>query len=374
MASIYKKGDSPVIWIHFKDETGKWRGKPTSYRWSNFGDVRQAKLMARRQSEKEVLQKPAHASENFENWVLHWIQAQWGSGSSGTLTRYKRLWVLLGHFLQEQRITAPLQIRFNHAEIYRQYRLRQGVSINTVILELQFLSQVMRQAVRLGYCPVNPLVQLGMKKAPPKEKQAWTDEEIRTVSVEIERSNDDFLKASFYLGLYQAARLRQCQIPLDCIDFKHNVIHWPAASVKGYKAFSQPIDPRLKPMLKKLVDKRREEKHQLLAVAPAFPSLKYRDIFKKLGLPHLCHHGLRVTWITRAAINNVHPSQAMQFVNHGTTAIHRAYQKLNVAAVAHVPSLLSLPELTPISSVRAGKARRGNARASLTVRTKNGNR
>jgi hypothetical protein len=101
MASVYKKGKSPVIWIRYKDDTGKWKGKPTSYRWSNLGDIRQAKLMARRQAEKEVLRKPAHSSENFENWVLHWIQAQWGNGGSlGTLTRYKRLWMLLSGFLR----------------------------------------------------------------------------------------------------------------------------------------------------------------------------------------------------------------------------------------------------------------------------------
>jgi hypothetical protein len=61
MASIYHKNCSPVIWIRYKNEEDKWKGKPTQYRWNNFGEVRQAKLLARKQTEIEQTRPGAAA-------------------------------------------------------------------------------------------------------------------------------------------------------------------------------------------------------------------------------------------------------------------------------------------------------------------------
>ena len=54
MASIYHKGASACIWLRYRDSTGKWRGKPTAYKWSNPGDVRQGRRLAERATEREA--------------------------------------------------------------------------------------------------------------------------------------------------------------------------------------------------------------------------------------------------------------------------------------------------------------------------------
>jgi hypothetical protein len=61
MASIYHKGESKTIWIRFQNEAVQWKGKPTAYKWSNFGDVRQAKRLAEKQSKILRQQSPAAA-------------------------------------------------------------------------------------------------------------------------------------------------------------------------------------------------------------------------------------------------------------------------------------------------------------------------
>ena len=73
MSSIYHKKDSPYISIRYKNEANKWKGKPTKYRWENFGEVRQAKLLARKQTQIEQTRAPHGSHQDFDAWVVSWL-------------------------------------------------------------------------------------------------------------------------------------------------------------------------------------------------------------------------------------------------------------------------------------------------------------
>lgn len=343
MASTYRRPNSPFIWIRFKDETGKWRGKATGYRGDNPGDVRQAKMVARRHSETERIRTP-HSTENWDVWVDAWMSVRYASRDATTWQVYGRYWRHLRRWMELHGISAPAQLLYRHVQEYRAHRMEEeGAANNAVIQELKFLGVVMGEAVRRGFAKANPFTRMGLQKAPAKEKSVWTDAEIRKVAAAIGEA-PHWMQVTFLLGLYQAARLRQCAVPLDDVDLDRKRITY--RKTKGNKPFTQPLDARAVEPLRKLIAIREAAGEKMLCTFPVLPSLEWRRFLDGLELFHLVHHGLRVTWITRAAKGGkVTLSQAKRFVNHGSSAVHALYQKLNADDVAHVPAALDLPEL-----------------------------
>jgi hypothetical protein len=53
-----------------------------------------------------------------------------------------------------------------------------------------------------------------------------------------------------------------------------------------------------------------------------------------LGLPHLSHHGLRVSWISKAAVSGIPEAVARKFANHSSATVHRIYQRVGLEDVA----------------------------------------
>lgn len=340
MASTYTRPNSPFIWIRFK-EGSKWKGKPTGYLKNNFGDERQARLLAHKQSLKEHEESPQRIGGAWGDWVERWISDRYRH--SATATIYRRYWRRLERWLIANRLLVPSQILYRHAQEYHRWRTGQGTGNNTAIHELKFLGVVIGEAVKRGYCTGNPLVRMGMRRTRPKEKAAWTNKEIQHVARSIHFA-PQWMQATFWLGLYQSARLRQCAVPIADIDFRRLRIIY--RKTKGDKPFTQPLDKRIVVPLEAIVRARTAEGHQLLCDIPALPSVEWREFLDVIGLHHLSHHGLRVSWITRAALSGkVTMAEAKRFCNHASTTVHEAYQKLSITDVAHVPSGIDFPEL-----------------------------
>ena len=115
MASIYHKNYSPYIWIRYKNEDSKWKGKPTKYRWENSGEVRQARLLARKQTEIE--QRPPRGShQDFDAWVVGWLTGKYGGTNRRTLESYLQTWRPLKRYLDANGLTCPHQIKREFAE------------------------------------------------------------------------------------------------------------------------------------------------------------------------------------------------------------------------------------------------------------------
>jgi hypothetical protein len=72
-------------------------------------------------------------------------------------------------------------------------------------------------------------------------------------------------------------------------------------------------------------------------------ALEWRRFLDSLGLPELSHHGLRATYITRAALAGVPMSLVMKFVNHASTEVHRIYQVIGVDDLRSIHELIKLP-------------------------------
>jgi hypothetical protein len=352
MASTFLRPDSKFIWLRFKNDAGKWQSKATKYRKDNAGDRRQAELLARDMGDEERLRRSAEKSEHWECWVDAWMVGRY---KGKTLNLYQIHWRKLLAWLVAEGIRAPMQLSYRAAMDYQAKRLKEGGSNNLTIMELKFLSSVMNEAVRREMVNANPLVRMGLKKEKAKEKQPWSDDAIHLVAARIAKK-PVWMRVTFLLGLYQAARLRQCEIPLADIDLERKrITYWKRLDgkplVKGDKPFTQPLDERLVQPLAKIVAERRNGGHAALCEIPRFPSLLWRRFLDSLKLTTLSHHGLRVTWITRAATSGkdgqrgIHLSEAKRFVNHGSSSVHAIYQRMNADDISHVPAAMNLPAL-----------------------------
>ena len=341
MASIYHKGGADRIWLRYRSADGRWMGKATGYRWSNLGEVRQGRLLARRQSEVEAARREDRG-ERLDEWVLPWLLEKYGDVGTSTAGVYKRWWRAVLRFLPVAKVATAAQVRRELAGQYLAWRLEHGAGRNSAIAELKLLGMVLDEAKARGHCQENPLRRLGMKRDKPAEKLVWSDDDIRRAAAHFEREKSHWMLCAFYFGLYQAARLRQCQLPLGAIRLEAGVIHYPGELVKGGEGFSQPIDARFLPILERLVA---GASGPTLCVVPWDASIRLRRSLDRAGLPGLCHHGLRVTWITRAAEAGVPESQAMAFAHHESHEVHRVYKKLSSISIAHVPAMMSLPSL-----------------------------
>jgi len=341
MASIYIRKDCPTFWIRFKDDSGKWLSKATRFRKDNPGDRRQAELVARKFSYEEGLKNYDRKKNGGGwEWVVPWLADRYKN--KHTLDVYRRYWRHVSAYLVKQSLNSPDLVSYQTALDFRAFRMGQGVGTNTAIHELKFLGVIMGEAVKRGMLLANPISKLGMRRDKPAEKLPWTDEAIHKV-MESLWAAPEWLRVTFWLGLYQAARLRQCEVPLDDIDLVRRRITY--RKTKGDKPFTQPLDEGIIAPLAKIISDRRKAGAKTLCELPPLPSVEWREFLDMLGLEGLVHHGLRVTWITRAAKSDgkVSVSLAMRFVNHGSTAVHEIYQKLNADDLALVPSAIDLP-------------------------------
>lgn len=331
--------------MRYRSPEGVWKGRPTGYRWSNLGDVRQAKILARKATEREAeaAGSRGRARSRFGDWVLPWLLEKYGKSTGTTAEVYKRTWRTVSKFLDEHQLTMPAQIRRDHAGIYLTWRTAGGnAGRNTAIADIKLLAMVLDEAKGRGLCQENPLRKLGLKKDKCAEKLIWSHEDISRAAAHFEREQSHWMLCAFYFGLYQAARLRQCQLPLAAIRLEAGMIHYPDHLVKGGAGFTQPIDARFLPRLKSLMAAADGE---TICTVPWDASIRLRRSLDRAGLPGLCHHGLRASWITRAAEAGVPESHAMAFCHHESREVHRVYKKLSSIGIAHVPALIPLPAL-----------------------------
>jgi integrase len=363
MASTYLRKDSPFIWIRFKDANGKWQGKNTGYRQKNVGDRHQAQRLAMEKSLEEMNQNGASPNSGGWEWVMGWLSARFNA-QGRTFDLYRKQYWKLNEYLQAKDIKHPSMLSREAVLAYVDWRCSPSTRAkwqnpnhtkrDSAIKELSLLGQIMDEAIRRGYADKNPARRLGIKQAKRAEKVAWSEAEIETVGATLEaRDRYGWMHVTFLMGLHQAARLRQAQIPLAAIDFERRVIDYPDASVKGGKGFSQPISPAFNPILQKIVAHRKAIGKSTLCDIPDQherpASMQWRDLFVSLGLPHLCHHGLRVTWATHAALSGMPEAVAKRFCNHcgPNSTVHAVYQRITATAM--------MPALEAFTLYRSGR-------------------
>lgn len=333
MASVFKNKGSDWIYISYVGKDGVRHKSNTGYKWSNLGQRRQAQRLADAKTLEEHTQARQNSSGRFESWVSTWILTRYGN-SRKSLIAYQARWRNVEKYLTEIKVEHPMQLTRENVMAYVGWREDHNGARNTALRELGMLSMVMAEAILRKYCQHNPATALKLRNDRPKEKPAWTDEEITKVDDALRADQFGWMRCTFLLGRYQALRIAQCSVPLEGIDLERGMIHYPDWTVKGGKGFSQPISPKFMEELKAIVEHRRAEGYRTLCDVPALCSLEWRKFLDGLNLPHLSHHGLRVSWISKAAMRGIPAPVAMKFANHSSRMVHQIYQRAEMGDVA----------------------------------------
>jgi hypothetical protein len=334
MASIYRRPETNYIWITYKGEDGTRKRVNTGYRWDNNIERFQAEKLAKAKTFEEMKNKPIHERGGWD-WVPGFIEARWGQKQNGTLGLRKKYYHTFRKFVGEKGIAIPGAIRREHASMYLEWRKQTGAGRNTAIAEIKVMGTILEEAVARGYMTANPFRKLGFKQEEQKHKTSWTPEQVM-VAIEAAEEVERFgwLHVALLLGRYQAIRLNQCQAPLVDVDLRRRIIHYSDSIVKGGKGYSQPIDPEFYPILCEIVEHRRKLGKSTLCELPLCSSVLIRRFLDGLsenddGFKLLCHHGLRATWITQAALSGViTETLAKRFVNHASSEVHAIYQRI----------------------------------------------
>lgn len=304
---------------------------------------------AREKSMSGIISSSKKEASRWENWVESWLKVRFANPK--TVTSYLGAWKFLSFFLTENKVAVPRAFTYQHAVDFIHWRESQvkkqsgkKVSRNTALHNIKVMSRILREACRRGYCTGNPCFRIGEEIQPTRapQKPEFTNAQIAMVRAELARREplgrpSDWMAIAFEIALHQSCRLSATQIPMERIDFENNTIRLHEKGRNGEPTvFTLPIHPGLRPLLERL----RAEGKTTTCTLPRFASRNFGRVMKAIGLPHTMHC-TRVTGITRFAREGIPIQQAMQYVHHGSWAVHKIYQRLKPADAQGCHAVLS---------------------------------
>lgn len=329
MASIYKRKRSPYYWIRWKDGiNGKQIYESTKIRIDDPEGKTKAKMLRLQMEIKEEERKVVSNNGNFKNWLLNFINIRYEPGSR-TYEQRMHDYRLFLTFFDMNDVYHPIHVTRDLCFKFVQWR-RQQVHINTTRREVRFLSTVMREAVKRGFCKMNPATDLGIKGVEPKPKKEVTPEEFQKIREEIQtRLNSGAKHAQFFHGSFEVAtcqgvRLSETRIHLvNDVDLQNNSISFHG---KGDRYWTTSLNPRLKEKIIQWKEQGLEWSYD-----PDFQqrdkSYMWRRLLNRLNMRHISFHCFRVTFISQMERSGVQETVVMQLVNHSSTTVHRVYRR-----------------------------------------------
>lgn len=331
--TVYRRPRSPYWWIAYLDpKTGRRAWKATSFHVDTPMGRRKAQDEANELSRDAVASAGSASAERWESWAEDFLRMHYRN-SPKSYVRAKGAWSQWRLFLAQRKILMPRALDYQAVEAFVRWRAAQEkrnkekVSINTALCDVRICSVLMGEALKRGWCQVNPCAKLGIKKDEAAEKPEITLEEERDIREALPAfvaQNPQVyghMINSFEIAIHQGCRLRETEVPLSRIDVERLTITFHA---KGGKKFATQLHTKLVPLVEKL----RASGETVTCRIPMLASKHWRDFFDQIDLNHLSFHCTRVTVVTRLARAGVPISQAMSFVGHASRLIHRIYTRL----------------------------------------------
>ncbi len=363
MASIRRHARSPFWYIRAKDpDTGKWTERSTGLRRDSPHDTRKARnLAAKASADEAAISSTSGGQAALARWVPAFIESHCATRSQGYRRRLVIAWKAIRLFLSEQKIVFPWHIRYEHASLYLAWRQKravhgQKVCHNTALLELKFLSHLVNEAVRRGYCAANPIARLGIGRMPPsRHKRELTDPEIDAL-LKASLSEPAWLRRALRIALYTGCRFSECQIAISDVDLTKRTITIRDAKrseADPRKRFTIPMPEELRPVFEEMI----ANGETITAALTRSHNAKMNNFFRRCGI-ETSFHSLRVTFVTRCHRSGLSMAEAMRLVNHSSELVHRIYSRLDVEDARRARAKVRLPSLA--QETRAPRLRRSS--------------
>ena len=357
---MFQRPGRPVWYVKYLSvETLDWKSEATSHRLDDPAGKRKAVHYGEVKAAEFAKMGSVRRQEAWSAWVLPFLK---GRGSDPlTVTSYKAAWSFLSTFLLERRVMAPAQLTYSHGKEFLAWRMKvkrhcgKTVSKNTAIGNLKVLSLIMGEAVKRGFALMNPVLRMGIRRDPPKEKVELTQAEVATiraavVELEAERPiTERWMTVSFEIAYYQGCRLSETRVAMTDVDEARGEIRFfTKGRGDGRREHLTALHPALVPLIKQL----RAAGATHTCTLPRMAAKEWWALRQKLKLGHTCFHSTRVGVISEMARKGVPEQQAMRYVNHSSVSVHRIYQKLNVRDLQACVTALNF---SPGSATTGGK-------------------
>lgn len=332
-SSVYARKDSPYWWVKYWDSTKQaYSYEATPHRRDDHGTKRKAREIANERAKAASDDKQTKGEERWEAWVEPWLQLAYGGpGREDTHTRMLSAWKQWSEYLEMEKVRVPRGLTYRHVLGFIKWRSSQVkpasgkiVKKNTALIDTKFMNAILKEAQRRGFVNGVVTLNLGIKKDPPKEKPEITLDELAKIRAEL-KVRPEWMRTCFEIAIHQGCRLSETQVSFDRVNFRDDTIQFIAKGRDGKAhVFTTRLHPGLKPILLEL----KARGQHVTCTLPSLAGKSWHFFFKEIGLPHLCFHCTRVTVITWLARSGVNEQQAMAYVGHASTEIHRVYQRL----------------------------------------------
>ena len=347
--STYERKDSPWVWVQFaRNPDEKKRAEKTT--------VRKSDPQKRRKIAKFLVDFEARLADEFAGlapvdnaawrWVADWLAVRF---KGRTLEVYRAHWRSLAEFLAGQDITDPRLITREDCYAYVPWRTRQTKEKsgrhpkrNTAVGELKLLGQVLEEAKRRHLLTENVARKLGIERDEIAEKPAITDAELAIIFPAL-ANRPDWMRRAFGLALVTGLRFSDTELHRRQMDWALRVIQVEKPKGGRKKAFAIPIYERAEPLLREWQQEGSDWFWTLPPKERKLTGLAWTKFFREIGLPHLCFHCTRVTFITRGALAGIPEGTMMKLVNHASKEVHRVYQRLPHADAARLVDSVPMP-------------------------------
>ncbi len=187
---------------------------------------------------------------------------------------------------------------------------------------------VMREAVQSGFASVNPCERLGIRFDVPAKKPRISEREHIAITEALAKE-PEWMRVSYEIAWHQGCRFSETHLKIATqVDISNGVIRF---RTKGHKETLAefPLAAKLVPMFARMIAQGREWSYAMPAGAPQ----RWFAFFHKIGLPHLCFHCLRVTFITRCYEAGLAKESVMRLVGHASSTVHEIYPRLSATSV-----------------------------------------
>ncbi len=338
--SSYERKDSPWVWLQYSDEKGIKRLEKSAVRKDDPDKERKVQLALNRIQARILTHEPqAYDDSAAWRWVPGYIATRYGAKLK-TLEQYKIRWHNLEQYFDDAEVLTPAALEREHCFAYVEWRTSQvkeksgkSPGINTALSELKLLGLIMDEAVARGIALANPARKLKIEREEVIPKPEMTDEEIGQIYAALE-NEPEWMRRSFHISLHTGLRFGDTPITRHQIRWQDRSILIEKPKGGRRREFAIPLYPSIEAMLREFWDGRQPALWALPPKQRALTGLMWSKFFRRIGLPHLCFHCTRVTFISRGA----RPAEAggagipesimMKLVNHASKEVHRIYQRL----------------------------------------------
>ena len=143
-------------------------------------------MLFRSERQRAELDAPTmREPERWERWVGEFLDRRY-EHSPKTLQRVRQCWAALSVYLTERAVKVPRALTYRVCADYVTWRThgvkgRKAVHHNTAVVEMKFFGVIMREAVRSGLAPGNPVREVELRRLPAKEKDEIGIEDQRRI-------------------------------------------------------------------------------------------------------------------------------------------------------------------------------------------------